>query len=175
MQSERYYVVGQIETAFFELLREKDYTDITVTDIIKKAQVSRGSFYRHYSSISEVMDRAISKGLERITDRSVLEVMLSEDEKRIRDILLRYTYKNLEVHELFASCLPANVAVIFSRIMTTLQNSIRPDTDIPQPEKYRLSARNGVINSILMKWIADGKKETAEEIVNCIMEYVLKL
>lgn len=43
MQNERYYVVGQIETAFFELLREKDYTDITVTDIIKKAQVSRGS------------------------------------------------------------------------------------------------------------------------------------
>ena len=114
MQNERYYVVGQIETAFFELLREKDYTDITVTDIIKKAQVSRGSFYRHYSSISEVMDRAISKGLERITD-------------------------------------------------------------IPQPEKYRLSARNGVINGILMKWIADGRKETAEEIVNCIMEYVLKL
>ena len=37
MQNERYYVVGQIETAFFELLREKDYTDITVTDIIKKA------------------------------------------------------------------------------------------------------------------------------------------
>ena len=50
MQNERYYVVGQIETAFFELLREKDYTDITVTDIIKKrryhAALSTGSTAR---------------------------------------------------------------------------------------------------------------------------------
>ena len=49
MQTGRYYVVDQIEQAFYDLMKEKDYTNITVTDIIKKAQVSRASFYRHFN------------------------------------------------------------------------------------------------------------------------------
>ena len=50
MQTGRYYVVDQIEQAFYDLMKEKDYTNITVTDIIKRAQVSRASFYRHFNS-----------------------------------------------------------------------------------------------------------------------------
>lgn len=40
-------------------------------------------------------------------------------------------------------------------------------------EKYRLYARSGVINSILMKWLADGKEESVEEIVNQILRFIM--
>ena len=46
MQTSRYYVVDQIIQALYILMGEKDYSDITVTEVIKRAQVSRASFYR---------------------------------------------------------------------------------------------------------------------------------
>lgn len=37
-----------IRGAFAELLEEKEFSDIKVTDIIQKAEVSRSAFYSHY-------------------------------------------------------------------------------------------------------------------------------
>jgi AcrR family transcriptional regulator len=42
--------------AFVELLSEKDYIDITVTDVVNKAQVARVSFYRNFNSVSDIID-----------------------------------------------------------------------------------------------------------------------
>ena len=104
MQTGRYYVVDQIEQAFYDLMKEKDYTNITVTDIIKRAQVSRASFYRHFNY---------------------------------------------------------------------MQNNGSLTKDMSPEEKYRLYARSGLINSILLKWLADGKEESVEEIVNQILRFIM--
>ena len=175
MQTGKYYVVGQIEKALFELLGEKDYADITVTDIIKKAEVSRASVYRHYSSIGEIMDKGMDEAVRQVTDRAMFLTLLSSDETKIKELLYRYTNRNLEAHEIISSWLPSNVAMIFSRMMTYFQDNVIPSAELSQSDKYRLSARSGVINSILMRWIADGKKETTEEIIGYIMEYIMRL
>lgn len=172
MQSSRYYVVDQIEQAFYELMREKDYTNITVTDIIKRAQVSRASFYRHFNSIGDIMEYSLRNLFDKITDE-VIPIMLSTDEKEIRDFLFSYTYQNMAMQETLAACLPSNTAVIFSRCMTYMQNNGRPGKEMSSEQKYRLYARSGVINSILMKWLADGKEESVEEIVNLILHYIM--
>ena len=172
MQSSRYYVVDQIEQAFYELMREKDYTNITVTDIIKRAQVSRASFYRHFNSIGDIMEYSLRNLFDKITDE-VIPIMLSTDEKEIRDFLFSYTYQNMAMQETLAACLPSNTAVIFSRCMTYMQNYGRPGKEMSSEQKYRLYARSGVINSILMKWLADGKEESVEEIVNLILHYIM--
>ena len=101
--------------------------------------------------------------------------LLSSDEAKIKELLYRYTYRNLEAHELISSWLPSNVAMIFSRMMTYFQDNVIPNAELSQSDKYRLSARSGVINSILMRWIADGKKETTEEIIDYIMKFIMRL
>lgn len=101
--------------------------------------------------------------------------LLSSDEAKIKELLYRYTYRNLEAHELISSWLPSNVAMIFSRMMTYFQDNVIPSAELSQSDKYRLSARSGVINSILMRWIADGKKENTEEIIDYIMKFIMRL
>ena len=45
-----------IRQAFFELLKEKDFEKITVTDIVKKADVNRSTFYAHYPDVLGVIE-----------------------------------------------------------------------------------------------------------------------
>ena len=56
MSAKRPQVTQEISMAFLELLTEKPFMDITVTDVVKRAGVARASFYRNYSSTSELLD-----------------------------------------------------------------------------------------------------------------------
>lgn len=45
-----------IKDALLSLLKKKDYSQITVTDICHEAEISRGTFYAHFDNISQVVD-----------------------------------------------------------------------------------------------------------------------
>ena len=44
-----------IKEAMLELMVEKPFDKITITDIVKKANINRGTFYAHYDNTSEVL------------------------------------------------------------------------------------------------------------------------
>ncbi len=46
-----------IRQAFLELLQEKDLEKITVTDIITRADINRGTFYAHYQDTRAVIEQ----------------------------------------------------------------------------------------------------------------------
>lgn len=45
-----------IRQAFVELLEEKDFARITVTDIVNRADINRGTFYAHYTDTRAVLE-----------------------------------------------------------------------------------------------------------------------
>ena len=45
-----------IRQAFYETLKEKSFEKITVTDIVKKADVNRSTFYAHYPDVMGVVE-----------------------------------------------------------------------------------------------------------------------
>lgn len=49
------YVKEEIARAFFQLFEEKDFPEISIKEITIKAQVSRVSFYRNYSSKEDIL------------------------------------------------------------------------------------------------------------------------
>ncbi len=52
-----------IREAFLLLKRTKAYNDITVTDICREAEISRGTFYLHYRNTAEVLDEVLEEAL----------------------------------------------------------------------------------------------------------------
>ncbi len=46
-----------IKEAFTELMEEKEIDKITVTDIVKKADINRGTFYAHYANIRSLIEQ----------------------------------------------------------------------------------------------------------------------
>ena len=49
------YTRQTIKDTFLELLTQKSFTKITVTEICKNAEINRGTFYLHYYDIHDVL------------------------------------------------------------------------------------------------------------------------
>ena len=67
---------------------------------------------------------------------------------------------------------PENISVIFTRMADQIRQR---ECDLPQgtiQEKYQATAKWGLINNILQKWIDTGAKETPEEVIDYIMSFI---
>lgn len=53
-----------IRSAFMEILKEKSLEQITVTDIVKKADINRSTFYAHYPDVLGVLEEIQNEILE---------------------------------------------------------------------------------------------------------------
>lgn len=50
-----------INTALADLLQEKPLDKITVTDIVNRAEINRGTFYAHYANIPDVVNHLVQQ------------------------------------------------------------------------------------------------------------------
>ena len=52
-----------IRSAFLELLREKSYEKITVTDIVTRADINRSTFYAHYPDVRGLVEEIVGEAI----------------------------------------------------------------------------------------------------------------
>lgn len=81
-----------INAALADLLQEKPLDKITVTDVVNRAQINRGTFYAHYADISDVIDHLIQQTFSDIrevlsTQPQPLEHMSGTLLRRIQQLL----------------------------------------------------------------------------------------
>lgn len=50
-----------IREAYFQLIKERDTTKISISDIARKANIDRKTFYLHYDSVDAVLDEYIEE------------------------------------------------------------------------------------------------------------------
>ena len=63
------FTKARIRTAFFELMQEKSVHKITVAEIVRKADISRASFYLHYLDIYDLLQK---------TEEEIINCILEE-------------------------------------------------------------------------------------------------
>ena len=62
-----------INEALADLLTEKPLDKITVTDVVKRADINRGTFYAHYRDIPDVVDHLIQQTFSAIRDAMIAQ------------------------------------------------------------------------------------------------------
>ena len=64
--------IKSIRAAFFSLVMEKAYEDISITELTERAEINRKTFYLHYNSlgdlIKEIEDEIVADILEHVKD-----------------------------------------------------------------------------------------------------------
>jgi len=164
-------VKSRINKAFMELLNEKPYSDITVTDIINKAGVARVSYYRNYSSISEIVENITDHMAEDfLTD--MIPMFSSNDDRKLREFLFNYFYR---YKQNFMAMTPENRYnrdVIKSRIgmkVKALQQNAQAEN---YKSKYKRIAKLSLIEGIAQTWGNEGFIQTPEEMIDLTMSII---
>lgn len=94
-----------IKNAYVALLNEKDVNKITVTDIIGRAGISRGTFYAHYADVHDLYNKlendAITTILNIIEETGILNLL--ENPLPTLATKLQFLDKNKEYYRLLLS------------------------------------------------------------------------
>lgn len=78
-----------IRNALLSLMTEKPFEKITITDIVNRADINRGTFYAHYSSTTEVLRKIQSDAINEL--KTIFESMdynnfFNDSEKTLKEI-----------------------------------------------------------------------------------------
>ena len=57
------YTRKVIQDAFLDVLKEKPISRITVKEVCDKAEINRGTFYKHYQDCYDLLDKIEEEGL----------------------------------------------------------------------------------------------------------------
>lgn len=139
-----------VETALMLLMQEKEYTDISITDIIRKSGVSRSAYYRNFPTKEDVLKTIFDKAVDMITKD--IETPLHNQDRRTCFIVL---FQNVaESEDLFQIILKADLEkqLVDAINQRLLQN-------IPEKEyknRYLILSWIGGTMNILLNWLKEG-------------------
>lgn len=161
---------NSIKKAVAKLIHEKAVEKITVSDIIREADISRGTFYAHYSDVRGVLEQIESeelKALMEYVDRFGLENILTNVTSLIEQIC-NYLSRDMEYYRMLAQSNVLNnyiwrlVEVYYDKlldlVMTQKNASNRDEANI-----YLVYVTSGAKSTILA-WLNGGLKGEPKEI-----------
>lgn len=158
-----------IKSALVELLKKKDYSDISMTDIINKSGISRAGVYKNYKSKAEIM-----LDIYQVFLVEIISSLSSSIFENIRIVFtIAYKYKD---------GLKALIDAGLEHHLLDMMNETYEDVADP----YYMSMWMGMIYNVLIKWaktgmddplettierVASSKKLVAESIDNATVTY----
>lgn len=173
-RSDNYSVKREIIDAVIRIMSEKNYMDITVTDIVNKAGVARASFYRNFNSINDVIE-AIADEMSEELIGDIFPTLYGADERKWREFLFDFFYRFTRRQKEIGNIRFENMSVLFSRMDNIMQQK---DAQLPSKtirDKYLPVSIMGLLNNIAKRWVDSGMKETPEEMINYIMSFITLL
>ncbi len=148
----------RIFTALTCLMEQKEYKYITVTDIARKAGVSRMTYYRIYSSKEDILEQHF---------RIISQHLVTEAKEDIEQALCSF-FANFQKHEKLARVLAqadlmSLIAECFSGFTDYLHNTFHPDSLNSVQARYAGLYETGGLFSILIGWLSEGAVENPQK------------
>lgn len=146
-----------IKVALADLLQEKPLDKITVTDIVNRAQINRGTFYAHYADIPDVIQHLIQQAF------SSIQVALAQPQQLadIPQVLLKQVQAFLEEDlDFYRKVLSSSVSVLMQEqlVETVLEYLLQHEEDYPigNHEQYVFLIRfcAGGLSNLYREWFA---------------------
>ncbi len=158
-----------IKQAFAELLNEKDIAKITVTDVVDRANISRGTFYAHYLDIYDLyaaIQSNIVEAINEMIDELGIENIVLDPVEAI-SFGISFLEKNKNYYKLFLTS--SHGEEIINRVLSlteekfiTLIEATLPEEDIPEHICHLYYTLGGIRN-ILSHWFMDSISMTSTQ------------
>lgn len=151
--------------ALIELSRDREWSNLTVTELIERAGVARASFYRNFSSIEAIIDYGIMKMIEVYN----AEKPTHDETFRNKELILfkfRFYQKYADLVLTFhrAQAPKSLLSVIDDFVMDAYGDM--PSSSIT---RYELFYYSGAFYNMVIHWLESGSKESPEEMADAFI------
>lgn len=143
-------------------MEQKDFSAITITDIAKKAGVSRMTYYRTYSSKEDILIQHFSTHADMLLQEIKADPKITYEKLCLRTF--EFAQENAHLIQLIseAGLFPLLMDCIIE-LTSHLYNQIYPKERRTPDLDYALHFVTGGITSEILHWIRTGLKETPGE------------
>lgn len=166
-----------INAALADLLQEKPLDKITVTDVVNRAQINRGTFYAHYTDIPDVINHLIQQIFSNIQE------VLSEQSLQLADmphiLLTRIQVLLEDDSEFIQKVMISSAATLMQEQLTNvvLEYLLQHEGhySFGSHEQYVLTIRfcAGGLSNLYRDWFAGKLPMTLTELTNAAEELLI--
>ncbi len=178
-----------IQQSFLQLLKEKDFTKISVRDITQQATINRGTFYLHYVDKFDLLDRIEARLLQQLTVKikksspsEILRIM--EGNESIVPLfsveIFEFMFENAKKILILLS--PNNKSRFHLRLRTFFidQFLLKFETDLVQnsnaekaiPKNYLAAFAASALLGLMEEWLSSENPESPVEIASIYMKII---
>ena len=170
-----------IRQAFVELLKEKSFEKITVTDIVKEADINRSTFYAHYPDvfglIEEIQLEVIDYTQQVLSGINFKHFL--ENPKPLLNKIVKMTEENSELYQLLVG---SNIAVKqLSSIKNILIERTLKTIEVPGvanntfEKEFMVRFFMGGVVDIYLDWLNDELDCSLDEITEELAKMIKRI
>ena len=164
----------KIEKVFIELIQTKEIYEISITDICKKANINRTTFYSNYIDIYDLADKIKLKLLS-----DVYVVYREEREKKSHSYDFLKLYNHIKENQIFyKTYFKLGINDNFDNYLLDKKEIKRfygDEFDNDEELDYHITFFKAGLNAVLKKWLYNDCKESPEYIDKIIKDEYLKI
>lgn len=162
---------NRIKYVFLNLLKEKDISRISVSEICKQAEIHRTTFYVHYKDVADLMEHLVEEMYRQIIG------MFKEEAKGMGTHGFRQLFELIQRHRAFFCVYMDTMGglnLTYDKIPAELQENINrmiPGTRCASIEElfyYRIFFTEG-LSAVIRSWLKRGCRESPEEMERIVM------
>ena len=143
-----------LQLSLMHLMGEHPYEKITVSEIVRRAGVSRTAFYRNYTEKEDILHELGNRLIQRITEISEMPELHDNPHKWFEDVF-RTVREDKDTIALFDQAGILQNELFFGRSISELLYPTS-NTEI----KYTRIASEAAFFQILITWFRDGMQES---------------
>ena len=147
--------------ALISLMEKKPIEEICITELTKKAGVSRMSYYRSFDSKQHILEEHLQTIIRRFRIEGEKRGYLGKEHGYEQ---LLYAYRFFRHHSRYALCLHnANLSSILLDGLNKYmeQYMLTPDADFAK--RYKTYAYAGALYNLYIQWLQNGMQESEEK------------
>lgn len=158
-------VKDRLLAALISFAGQREWSKLTVTELIERSGVARASFYRNFKSVEEIIDY----GIEQMTRRYHEGKSFSHEDFRSREVML-YKFRFYRDHAaLVLAFHRARAAATLLDVITDCVIDACGDMSVNSISKYELYYFAGAFYNMMLCWLEGGAKEPPEAMADAFM------
>ena len=158
-----------IRKSLFELLEEKQINKITISELCKKADINRSTFYKYYGSQYDVLEDMEKEAIVKIND-----LLMNTPNDNSLILLLEFLKRHQDEIRIFFEC---NLDGELVKRILSLQSILSRIQEICPKDNYKYIENYILFGSIatIKDWLDNGCQESTEFISLAITKIIYKL